>query len=112
VTIVDLPSPGLPTEYKLGLKNFYVLTRYNRSFFYALSVYQLGQKIKAQLIASGDLDSNGAPTSVAPPSVPPGTAPAPMGMPAPGATPGTAPGAVQRALQTPAPIPGPAPDAQ
>ena len=49
VTVVDLPSPGRPTEYTLGLKNFYVLTRYNRSFFYALAVYQLGQAVKAQM---------------------------------------------------------------
>ncbi|HEV7833123.1 MAG TPA: lytic murein transglycosylase, partial [Caballeronia sp.] len=37
------------TEYTLGLKNFYVLTRYNRSFFYALTVYQLGEAVKAQM---------------------------------------------------------------
>ncbi|PXW26626.1 lytic murein transglycosylase B [Paraburkholderia caballeronis] len=53
VTVIDLPSPGRPTEYKLGLKNFYVLTRYNRSFFYALAVYQLGQRVKAQMLATG-----------------------------------------------------------
>ncbi|WP_133647890.1 lytic murein transglycosylase B [Paraburkholderia flava] len=52
VTVVDLPTPGRPTEYKLGLKNFYVLTRYNRSFFYALAVYQLGERIKAQMEAA------------------------------------------------------------
>ena len=52
VTVVDLPSPGRGTEYTLGLKNFYVLTRYNRSFFYALAVYQLGQRVKAQMEAS------------------------------------------------------------
>ncbi|RAS38146.1 membrane-bound lytic murein transglycosylase B [Paraburkholderia bryophila] len=52
VTVVDLPSPGRGTEYMLGLKNFYVLTRYNRSFFYALAVYQLGQRVKAQMEAS------------------------------------------------------------
>jgi membrane-bound lytic murein transglycosylase B len=51
VTIVDLPSPGRPTEYVLGLQNFYVLTRYNRSFFYALAVYQLGERVKAQMAA-------------------------------------------------------------
>ncbi|WP_237666313.1 lytic murein transglycosylase, partial [Burkholderia sp. KCJ3K979] len=39
----------------LGLKNFYVLTRYNRSFFYALTVYQLGEAVKAQMEASGAL---------------------------------------------------------
>jgi membrane-bound lytic murein transglycosylase B len=80
VTIVDLPSPGLPTEYKLGLKNFYVLTRYNRSFFYALAVYQLGEKVKAQMVASDGLDSNDAPESGPAGSAP---APAPMSTPAP-----------------------------
>ena len=52
VTVIDLPTPGRGTEYKLGLKNFYVLTRYNRSFFYALAVYQLGMRVKAQMLAT------------------------------------------------------------
>ncbi|NKJ46691.1 lytic murein transglycosylase B [Burkholderia sp. SG-MS1] len=61
VTVVDLPSPGRGTEFKLGLKNFYVLTRYNRSFFYALAVYQLGQKVKAQMEAGNAVNgANGA----------------------------------------------------
>lgn len=51
VTVVELPTPGQPTQYMLGLRNFYVLTRYNRSFFYALAVYQLGERIKAQMQA-------------------------------------------------------------
>ncbi|VWB42974.1 lytic transglycosylase [Burkholderia pseudomultivorans] len=60
VTVVDLPSPGRATEYMLGLKNFYVLTRYNRSFFYALAVYQLGEAVKAQMEASGALPAPAA----------------------------------------------------
>ncbi|MFM0063177.1 lytic murein transglycosylase B [Paraburkholderia aspalathi] len=64
VTVVDLPSPGRGTEFMLGLKNFYVLTRYNRSFFYALAVYQLGERVKAQMEAS---DAASATSNAAPP---------------------------------------------
>ncbi|WP_341314660.1 lytic murein transglycosylase B [Paraburkholderia sp. IMGN_8] len=60
VTVVDLPSPGRGTEYMLGLKNFYVLTRYNRSFFYALAVYQLGERVKAQMATSDAVNGNNA----------------------------------------------------
>jgi membrane-bound lytic murein transglycosylase B len=46
--VVDLPV-GNDVAYKLGMHNFYVLTRYNQSFFYALSVYELGKTIQSQL---------------------------------------------------------------
>ena len=39
-------------EYWLGLHDFYVITRYNRSAMYALAVHQLGQAIKARREAS------------------------------------------------------------
>ncbi|WP_370576618.1 lytic murein transglycosylase B [Mycoavidus sp. B2-EB] len=55
VNIIDLPNVKQPTEYKLGLHNSAVLMQYNRSFFYALSVYQLGQQIKRRLQMSEEL---------------------------------------------------------
>ena len=39
-------------EYWLGLKNFYVITRYNHSPLYAMAVYQLGQAVENEYHAS------------------------------------------------------------
>ena len=50
-TLVDLVSPGSATEYWLGYRNFYVITRYNRSSFYAMSVFQLAEAINRRMDA-------------------------------------------------------------
>uniref|UniRef100_Q47D28 Lytic murein transglycosylase B n=1 Tax=Dechloromonas aromatica (strain RCB) TaxID=159087 RepID=Q47D28_DECAR len=50
--LIDLVSPGRETEYWLGFDNFYVITRYNRSSFYAMSVFQLAEEIRSRMCAS------------------------------------------------------------
>jgi membrane-bound lytic murein transglycosylase B len=49
VALIDLASPGRETEYWLGFDNFYVITRYNRSSFYAMSVFQLAEEIRKRM---------------------------------------------------------------
>jgi membrane-bound lytic murein transglycosylase B len=48
VALIELESPGAPSEYRLGLRNFYVITRYNRSVMYASAVCDLAEAIKAR----------------------------------------------------------------
>ena len=45
--LLRLVTPERPAEYRLGLQNFFVLTRYNRSLFYALSVSDLADALRA-----------------------------------------------------------------
>ena len=35
-----------PTEYWLGTNNFFAITQYNRSYFYAMSVIELGRTVR------------------------------------------------------------------
>ena len=44
--LVDLQNGGEPTEYWLGANNFFAITQYNRSFFYAMSVVDLGRAVR------------------------------------------------------------------
>lgn len=46
--LIDLATPDAATEYWLGYRNFYVITRYNRSSFYAMAVYMLSQELKRE----------------------------------------------------------------
>jgi membrane-bound lytic murein transglycosylase B len=40
---------GSGYEYWMGLHNFYVITRYNHSTYYAMAVWQLGKAVKARV---------------------------------------------------------------
>jgi membrane-bound lytic murein transglycosylase B len=45
--LVELENGEADSEYVLGSRNFYVLTRYNRSSYYAMAVLQLGAEVVA-----------------------------------------------------------------
>lgn len=45
--LIELETPGEASEYLVGLTNFYVLTRYNRSSMYAAAVLELAQAVKS-----------------------------------------------------------------
>jgi membrane-bound lytic murein transglycosylase B len=44
-SIFELPTPGKPSKFVAGFNNFEVVTRYNRSTFYASAVLELGEAI-------------------------------------------------------------------
>jgi membrane-bound lytic murein transglycosylase B len=44
--LVDLQNGLEPTEYWVGSNNFYTITQYNRSYFYAMSVVELGRAVR------------------------------------------------------------------
>jgi membrane-bound lytic murein transglycosylase B len=44
--LVDLQNGQEPTEYWLGARNFFAITQYNRSYFYAMSVVDLGRTVR------------------------------------------------------------------
>lgn len=43
--LVELQNGDEDSDYVLGSRNFYVLTRYNRSSYYAMAVLELGQSV-------------------------------------------------------------------
>ncbi|HEV2431329.1 MAG TPA: lytic murein transglycosylase B [Burkholderiales bacterium] len=45
-TVVELPNAERPSEFRVALRNFYVITRYNRSALYAAAVADLALELK------------------------------------------------------------------
>ncbi|WP_085314235.1 lytic murein transglycosylase B [Derxia lacustris] len=45
--LVDLTAPAAPTEWRAGTRNFFAITQYNRSFFYAAAVADLAAAVSA-----------------------------------------------------------------
>jgi peptidoglycan lytic transglycosylase B len=53
VALIELENAEEPAEYRIGLRNFYVITRYNRSVQYASAVVDLAQEIKKRRQGDG-----------------------------------------------------------
>ena len=51
LALVELENGGAPLSYVAGTDNFYAVTRYNWSSYYAMAVLELGQTIATQLTA-------------------------------------------------------------
>lgn len=51
LALIDLPDGEGPTRYVLGANNFWVITRYNRSYFYAMAVIDLARALRAEMPA-------------------------------------------------------------
>ncbi|MBM3346286.1 MAG: lytic murein transglycosylase, partial [Betaproteobacteria bacterium] len=55
-SLVELETPGQPALYWVGLQNFYALTRYNRSSFYAIAVLELAHALREN--PPGEVEKN------------------------------------------------------
>jgi membrane-bound lytic murein transglycosylase B len=46
VGLIDLEDGVHPTQYSLVSENFFAITKYNRSFYYAMAVIELSKAIQ------------------------------------------------------------------
>jgi membrane-bound lytic murein transglycosylase B len=51
LALIELQNGDNPPQYVAGTENFYVITRYNWSSYYAMAVIELGSEVKAALQA-------------------------------------------------------------
>ena len=51
LALIELQNGDNPPQYVAGTENFYVITRYNWSSYYAMAVIELGHEVKAALQA-------------------------------------------------------------
>jgi membrane-bound lytic murein transglycosylase B len=52
MALIELQNGDAPAQYVLGTDNFYTITRYNWSSYYAMAVIELGQAVAESMAAS------------------------------------------------------------
>ena len=52
MALIELQNGESPPSYVVGTENFYAITRYNWSSYYAMAVIELGQAVKQSLTDS------------------------------------------------------------
>lgn len=57
LALVELQNGEAPSTYVAGTENFYVITRYNQSSYYAMAVLELGREVREAMAAA----ASGAP---------------------------------------------------
>jgi membrane-bound lytic murein transglycosylase B len=62
LALIELPTPNEPTQYVLATQNFYTITRYNQSSFYAMAVIELAQALEKAAQLQGIINSAAAVT--------------------------------------------------
>ncbi len=70
LALIELQNGDDPPQYVAGTENFYVITRYNWSSYYAMAVIELGHEVKQAMIENGAA----APATLAAPRTPAATA--------------------------------------
>ncbi len=58
-TLIELETQGQPSEFRIGLRNFRVLTRYNRSALYASAVLDLATEVAKARASTATASQNG-----------------------------------------------------
>ena len=60
LVLADLVNVDAPTDYVLGTRNFYAITRYNRSYFYAMAVIDLADALRGRRSSQGNEGREGS----------------------------------------------------
>ena len=55
LALIELQNGDAPPQYVAGTDNFYAITRYNWSSYYAMAVIELGQQVAARIAAASSM---------------------------------------------------------